>query len=206
MAVVTTFGLAIGPSAADAARVERMEVVEPLAHGAAEGVTTEQVRAAVLRAAESEHWHAQVMVDGRVKAEYLTQQGRHRATVTIPVDDKEFLIRYFDSYQLGYRRYFCPNRALGNQRMRQARPCRDSGIHPYYNDWVRELADAIQDEVAALAPAGDDPDIADGVPDPMTPRERFAIAEKMRELIAQQEAGTISDEEFEARKRELLLR
>ena len=179
---------------------------EPIAHGAADGVTVGQVRAAVLRAAAYELWSAEVMIDGRVKAEYVTQQGKHSAIVTITVDPENFLIRYLSSFQMGYRRNYCLNSSMGNQRARRTRRCSSEGIHPFYNDWIGELAYAIQDEVAALMPGPEGGDGSDEVSDPMTERERFEIAEKMRSLIARRDAGEITEEEFEERKRALLLR
>ena len=206
IAAATLLYLILAPVAANAARVTRMNVPDATAHGAVDGVTVGQVRAAVLRAAADERWRAEVMIDGRVKAEYVTQQGKQRAVVTIKVEPETFLIRYLSSFQMGYRRNYCLHSAMGNQRTRRTGPCRNQGIHPYYNDWINELAYAIQDEVAAASPEPEGGDGSDEVADPMTERERFEIAERMQSLIARRDAGEMTEEDFEERKRALLLR
>ncbi|MBL8483858.1 MAG: hypothetical protein JNJ60_16805 [Rhodocyclaceae bacterium] len=91
-----------------------------------------KVRKAILDAAASQNWLVAPAGDGRIKAT-LHVRGKHTAVVAITYDATKVTIKYQDSVDLKY----------GVENGVQV-------IHPFYNKWVRALADAIRIQLGKL--------------------------------------------------------
>jgi hypothetical protein len=145
------------PSAAWGGRVAAMDVMASSPHLARQGVSLEAISRAVLAGAERNEWRAKANGPGRVLADYSAQGGKHRVSVTIDFDLTAFVIRYRGSHNMGYTEQYCGGVQYGRSRHRHRRPCTDLGIHPYYNVWVRNLANSIAYHVGALEAGADGP-------------------------------------------------
>jgi len=197
--------LAMTASEVGATRIAKMYRMEPKAHGAAAGVTQDQIRRTVVAIAERRGWTTYVRTRGVVEADFSLSKGKHRGSVAIVFDDRNFVIRYLSSYNLGHRENYCPaprpyDSPPGEERARdrllrpRAERCTRELIHPTYNNFVQELEDEIAATVPKLTPhAAAAPDLPGD-----------SVEEETRKLEALHDAGTLTDEEWESQKRLLL--
>lgn len=94
--------------------------------------TLAQVKKAILTATETKGWIVNDKGPGKMDAT-LTVRGKHTVIVLITYSTTAFSINYVDSTDMKYG-------------MKNGEP----SIHPYYNDWVKELEDAIKIEVKQI--------------------------------------------------------
>lgn len=94
--------------------------------------TLAQVKKAILTAAETKGWLVNDKGPGKMDAT-LTVRGKHTVIVLITYSTSTFSINYVDSTDMKY--------GLKNG---------EPSIHPYYNEWVQELEDAIKIEVKQI--------------------------------------------------------
>ncbi|MGV0953800.1 MAG: hypothetical protein ACOYBR_05770 [Fluviibacter sp.] len=88
-----------------------------------------QVKKAILTATETKGWIVNDKGPGKMVAT-LTVREKHTVIVLITYNTSSFSINYADSTDMKYG-------------VKQAEP----SIHPYYNEWVKELEEAIKIEV-----------------------------------------------------------
>ena len=104
----------------------------------------EEVQAAIRIAANAQDWRVEPGDEGHIIATLLVRD-THTAIVDISYDQTQFSLHYKDSINLNYKKYpsdkpfFGPGGQLivGNVET----------IHPNYNKWVRQLGDAIFNEL-----------------------------------------------------------
>ena len=95
-------------------------------------VTLPQVKKAIQVAAETKGWVVTDKGPGKMDAT-LTVRGKHTVIVLITYTTSSFSINYVDSIDMKY-----------GTRDGEAH------IHPYYNNWVKELEEAIKIEVKQI--------------------------------------------------------
>ena len=94
--------------------------------------TLSQVKKAILTAAETKGWIVNDKGPGKMDAT-LTVREKHTVIVLISYTTSSFSINYVDSTDMKYG-------------IKQGVP----SIHPFYNEWVKELEEAIDIEVKQL--------------------------------------------------------
>jgi photosystem II stability/assembly factor-like uncharacterized protein len=91
--------------------------------------TLAQVKKAILTAAETKGWIVNDKGPGKMDAT-LTVRGKHTIIVLITYTTSSFSINYVDSIDMKYG-------------VKHGEP----SIHPFYNDWVKELEETIAIEL-----------------------------------------------------------
>jgi hypothetical protein len=191
-------------SPAAAGRTTAMYRMEPRPHGAAAGVTQEQMRTAVVELIEKRGWAAHVRTAGVVEADASWSRNKHRFTVATVFDDETFVIRYLSSYNLGYTDSYCraprpgdspPGMMRDRDRLRLPREerCRTEVIHPSYNDFVQQLEADIAKAIARIEPAPD--------ADPISIPVADSAEEENRRLEGLYAGGVLTKEELQAHQR-----
>lgn len=207
---LSMLGLAPPAFAARLTAMESMETRVP--YNAKPGVNLEALTRSVIAAVELNEWRPTFEKPGIVLAEKVTHEGKHRATVKISYDTESFIIEYVTSLNLGYRARHCESRTFGNPRMPKRNPCYGPAIHPYYNVWLRILANSIADHAALLSAGNPGPTIRHLLPgarehggahDQIAPT---LVADEIRRLKALADDGILTQEEYEDRKKLLLAR
>lgn len=94
--------------------------------------TLAQVKKAILTATETKGWIVNDKGAGKMDAT-LTVRGKHTVIVLITYTTSSFSINYVDSTDMKYG-------------IKQGEP----SIHPFYNEWVKELEEAINIEVKQI--------------------------------------------------------
>jgi hypothetical protein len=199
--------LATVASPAFAGRTVSIHRMQPREHGAATGVTLEQMRGVVLSVAERNGWVAVVRANGAVEVTMAAPDRERRAVVEVKFDDRTYVVRYRDSVGLEYDDEFCVP-IPGTHGRTQCREVIDSD----YNDWAEGLEEQVGAQLARLRP-GDPVDEKAAVPTVPAPaaadsadRSRLFVADEIRKLKQLQDEGVLTDEEFEEQKRKLLAR
>ncbi len=193
-------------SASYAGRKTTMYRMEPRAHRADDGVTQDQIRRSVIEILERRGWTVHVRTAGVVEADISISKGKHRATIAVVFDDKNFAVRYVSSYDLGYSGASCRDGEIDEdglpsylqgpaKRMRRhiEAGCVGEVIHPSYNEWVQQIEEEIARNVPRLGPSRS----AAAVP----PATSDSVSEAVRKLDALHAAGLLTAEEVEAHKR-----
>lgn len=186
----------VATSTAIAARSTEMYRMEPRPYRVAKGVTTEQVRGAIVESVELNGWRTAVRADGTVEAVMVVRGGKHTATVKIAADNGTFAVNYLDSFNLGYKEVCRRPPKFGPKRRRKREVSCYERIHPDYNEWVRRIEHDIERHLARLQ--------ADHAVRATPGPAKLFIADELIKLQALREGGVLSEEEFEAQKRRLL--
>ncbi len=177
--------------AAGSARSEATYRMARRLHAAPPQATLEQIERTMVAAVERAGWSARVREPGVVEAEKSVRDGKHTALVEIRFDERSFLIQYLSSHNLNYDPESCHRRA------RRKRVCREV-IHPHYNVWVRTLEGNVMRltvEAGKASKAPVDKGASSGV----------MIADELIKLKALVDQGVLTAEEFESRKKKLLM-
>lgn len=199
--------LALVASPASAGRTVEMHRMQPREHGAAKGVTFEQMRGVVLSVAERKGWDAVVRANGAVEVTMGAADSERKAEVEVRFDKRSYVVRYLDSVGLEYDDELCVLIPGSHRRSK----C--SEVIDYdYNEWVEDLEDQVGAQIARLGP--DDPvDERAAVPTVSSPpaaelsdRSRLFVADEIRKLKELTDEGVLTSEEFEEQKRRLLTR
>lgn len=182
--------------------------MQPREHGAAKGVTLEQMRGVMLSVAEHKGWRAVVRANGAVEVTMTPPDSERHAVVEVRFDHRMYVVDYLDSVGLEYDDELCV--PITDSHPRRSR-CREV-IDADYNDWVEDLEGQIGTQVAHLQP-GDPVDEKAALPTVSAPpgsdapdRSRLFVADEIRKLKQLEDEGILTSEEFEEQKRKLLTR
>jgi hypothetical protein len=117
-------------------------------------LTADQVRDAIVRAAEAQKWEVTRSPSNELISAKLVVRGKHTIAVSIPYSAERFSIKYQDSVNMKYEiSQGPPNR--GASYMDYNSPGRGVAagtpmIHPFYNNWVKDLLQGIELQLKAL--------------------------------------------------------
>lgn len=131
IAVLASATLIVGCGRATVPVVNYNDV--PLSTSSSKGIPLNQVKKAIVAAAAVKGWTIEDKGLGKMTAT-LTVRQKHTVVVLITYTTTSFSINYVDSTDMKYG-------------MKHGEP----SIHPYYNDWVKELEQTIQVEISALS-------------------------------------------------------
>lgn len=131
LAVLTSASLVVGCGRASVPIVNYNDV--PLSTTSSKGVPLNQVKKAIVAAAAVKGWTVEDKGLGKMTAT-LTVRHKHTVVVLITYTTTSFSINYVDSTDMKYG-------------IRHGEP----SIHPYYNEWVKELEETIQVEINAIS-------------------------------------------------------
>lgn len=133
-AIVTFILVCVIVLPANAASLATMETFGPVRVEEATGkpVAAEQVKRAILTAAQTRGWKAHEQSAGRIVATILVR-GRFRVTVEIPYSARELSVNYLSSENLDYR----PTE-------------KGAEIHRNYNKWVATLVNDIKAQLILI--------------------------------------------------------
>jgi hypothetical protein len=194
-------------SPANAARTTEMYRMQPRPHRASEGVTDEQIRGAIVKAAERAGWRPYVRGARIVEVYISVRGGKHTATVEVEFDEQNYVVRYVTSYNLGHNDHYCgpPKRVsvAGPRRRRREKVCDGEIIHPHYNDWVRGLEDGILRSIVLLREGEPVRPISTPKKPAPSPAPLF-VADELKKLKVLRDEGVLTEEEFDVQKRRLL--
>jgi len=117
-------------------------------------VSSDQVRDAIIRAAEAQKWEVTRSTNGDPISAKLVVRGKHTVVVWIAYSAERFSIKYQNSINMKYG-LSQGSPSKGASYMDYNSPARGVAegtpmIHPFYNDWVKELLQGIQLELKAL--------------------------------------------------------
>lgn len=149
----------------------------PVAESTQKPVTAEQVRAAFFRAGGSLRWDINQVADGVLEARYV-KDGKHTVVAVIHYSDTKYSLTYKDSINMKYddraaelastsvraptTQQSIQNTARANASEKQARHfasdpssryavVRPVGeLHPFYENWVRNLLAGVRTELKLL--------------------------------------------------------
>jgi len=144
-------GLAAGPAQAQRAPVPIVNHPDiPVATGSGKPLQADQVKQAIQAAAKIKGWTLAYEPSGRILAT-LVVRNKHTVVVEIPYSAEKYSLLYHDSVNMKYSPG--TGRAApydASSRMRGYQQPAGQVIHPFYNDWVRELKEAIRLELLKL--------------------------------------------------------
>jgi hypothetical protein len=178
--------LLLSANATAAQRSKTVENIPPWLHFAPVGTSSEQLVAAINRAAEDQGWRIIDAARGELTAILLRRS--HEPVVTIGYDEMNFWIDYKDSKNLNYDAEERKIRTKGQPRGRAKAP----RIHPNYNIWVAELAEQI------VFRTQNPPELS------VVPAE--LIADEFDKLDKLRQRAVLTQDGFDQRKAKLLAR
>lgn len=133
-------------------------------------LSTEQVRQAMLQAAPSAEWTVTPQPDGQLEATF-NKGDKHRIVVLIAFDAQKLSLSYKSSIEMRYRdqpyptaqrslRFGIESESEQAEKKQQARlsrrlewpyakPHGEAVIHPFYDDWVGRLLNAVHARLGA---------------------------------------------------------
>lgn len=117
-----------------------------VATGSGKRLQAEQVKAAILAAAKEKGWGLAFEPSGKVLAT-LVVRNKHTVMVEIAYSAEKYSLTYRDSINMKYSPGSDRTPYDLSSSMRGYRQPAGPVIHPFYNDWVRELKDAIRLEL-----------------------------------------------------------
>lgn len=151
-AILTVGFLATGATAREAVPIiDYIDV--PIITSTGKPITSDQARDAITVGALSKRWEIGRSPSQDLLSATLQVRGKHTVVVTIPYSTEKFSIRYQNSINMKYG--LADPVSSGSTDIHQpiaknSTPQGTPTIHPFYNNWVRDLLQAIQAELRKL--------------------------------------------------------
>ncbi len=141
-------GLAAGPAHAQRQPVPIIDHPDvPIATSSGKPLPTEKVKEAIQAAAKAKGWTLAYESGDKILAT-LVVRNKHTVMVEIAYSAEKYSLRYRDSINMKYLPGAGRNPSYDQaSAMRGYQQGPGPVIHPFYNDWVRELRDAIRLEL-----------------------------------------------------------
>jgi len=187
-----------------------LENIGPRTHRAPAGATLDDIRDSIVQGAGELGWDLRESEPDRVRVSIVVQS-RHEATVDIRFDADTFAIDYVVSMNLDYTETgigAAKRSQKSNLRRLTTEQTFDLGprIHEDYNQWVRTLANRVEQRIAQRPPDPRRPPAE--VTEPATPNAEppVLVADELEKLDGLRRRGVLTEAEFQAQKAKLLSR
>ena len=115
---------------------------QPVVTGSGKPVSAEQVRDAIVAAGKRLNWQMAFTANNGLVGT-LVVSNKHTISVEIGVAADKYSVKYRSSINMRYGVTGKPPYPNAANAVREGLP----GIHPAYNDWVKDLVTAISDEL-----------------------------------------------------------
>ncbi len=201
--VVALSILTLPVSPAVAGQIVVMHQMEPTPHEAVDGVTLGQIRETLLDLLRGKGWVPYPRTSGVIEADRSLNGNKHRMTIAVVFDDRNYVIRYVDSENLNFSDESCrdPNppsspfdfKPAARRLRERTGPCNTRLIHPTYNRSVQDLEYTALHAIRFLDPPRGDGD----TPEPWSQ----STEEETAKLEALQRNGILTADELETQLR-----
>lgn len=125
----------------------------PVMTSSGKAVSADQVRDAIMRAAEKKGWEVLRSPNSELLSAKLVVRNKHTIVVSIPYSAERYSIKYQNSINMNYKLSDGPQNSGSYMQYNEPSRGTPAGtplIHPFYNNWVNDLLKGIGEELKAI--------------------------------------------------------